>query len=116
LEALLSGYPGQFDETLHVESTQDLWGLVLFEERDDFMWQLENPQVPGDDGVILACLPGEFPDAPATHSFHLSLVVLSNQYRRTLESFLEHLMLADIPLGREPLIEAVMSGVIRVIR
>jgi hypothetical protein len=51
--------------------------------------------------MISTGLSGEIPDAPATHGFHLPLVLLSNQYRRTLEPFLEHLMLTDIPLGRD---------------
>lgn len=57
--------------------------------------------MPRDNGVILTCPSGEFADAPAIHGLHLPLVLLSNQYRRTLEPFLEHLMLTDIPLGRD---------------
>lgn len=57
--------------------------------------------MPGNDGMVLTCPPGEIPDAPAIHGFHLPLVLLSNQYRRTLEPFLEHFMLTDIPLGRD---------------
>ena len=80
---------------------EDIGRLFLLQKADDVIWQSKQAEMAGDEGMVPAHTPGEIPDAPATHGFRLPLVLLSNQDRRTLESFLEYLMLADVPLGRD---------------